>query len=51
MKDILLKSFNIIFDSGMVPHGWSVGNIIPIYKQKWVLTDPANNRPITFLSC
>ena len=34
MKDILLKFFNIIFDSGIVPDDWSVGNIIPIYKQK-----------------
>ena len=52
MKDILLKFFNIIFDSGIVPCDWSVGNIIPIYKQNGDPTDPANYRPITLLlSC
>ena len=51
MKDILLKFFNIILDSGVVPRGWSVGNLIPIYKQKGDPTDPANYRPITLLSC
>ena len=51
MKDILLKFFNIIFDSGIVPHDWSAGNIIPIYKQKGDPTDPENYRPITLLSC
>ena len=50
-KDILLKIFNIIFDSGIVPHDWSVDNKIPIYKQKGDPTDPANYRPITLLSC
>ena len=34
IKDILLKYFNIILDSGIVPQDWSVGKIIPIYKQK-----------------
>ena len=51
MKDILLNFFNIIFDSGIVPYDWSVGNIIPIYKQKGDPADPANYRPITLLSC
>ena len=51
VKDILLKYFNIILDSGIVPQDWSVGNIIPIYKQKGDPSDPANYRPITLLSC
>ena len=51
MKNILLKFFNIIFDSGVVPHDWSVGKIIPIYKQKGDPTDPADYRLITLLSC
>ena len=51
MKDILLKFFNIILNSGVVPCDWSVGYIIPIYKQKGDPTDPANYRPITLLSC
>ena len=32
-------------------YDWSVGNIIPIYKQNGNPTDPANYRPITLLSC
>ena len=51
MNNILLKFFNIIFDSGVVPHDWSVGKIITIYKQKGDPTDPVNYRPITLLSC
>ena len=51
VKDILLKYFNIMLDSGIVPQDWSVGNIIPIYKQKGDPSDPANYRPITLLSC
>lgn len=51
MRIILLKLFNIVFDSGYVPTSWSTGNIIPIYKQKGDQTDPSNYRPITLLSC
>ncbi|MCW4343354.1 MAG: reverse transcriptase family protein, partial [Candidatus Thiodiazotropha endolucinida] len=51
MRIILLKLFNIVFESGYVPTSWSTGNIIPIYKQKGDQTDPSNYRPITLLSC
>ena len=34
-----------------MPQDWSVGNIIPIYKQKGDPSNPANYRPITLLSC
>ena len=51
MRKILSKLFNIIFDLGLVPTQWSIGNIIPIYKQKGNKDDPANYRPITLLCC
>ena len=28
------KLFNLIFESGIVPESWLIGNIIPIYKNK-----------------
>ena len=34
MRNVFLKLFNIIFDSGLVRIQRSIGNIIPIYKQK-----------------
>ena len=48
---IYLKLFNIIFDSGIVPESWAVGDILPIYKNKGNVTSPENYRPITLLSC
>ena len=51
MRNVLLKIFNIVFDSGLVPTQWSIGNIIPIYKQKGNKDEAANYRPITLLSC
>ena len=51
MREIIIKLFNIVFDTGLIPADWSVGNIIPIYKQKGDVTDPVNYRPITLLSC
>ena len=51
MREIIIKLFNIVFDTGLIPADWSVGNIIPIYKQKGDVTDPVNYRPITLLNC
>ena len=48
MRNALLKIFNIVFDSGLVPTQWSIGDIIPIYKQKGNKDDAANYRPIPF---
>ena len=46
-----LKLFSIIFDSGIVPESWAVGDILPIYKNKGNVNSPENYRPITLLSC
>ena len=48
---IYTKPFNIIFDTGIVPESWCLGNILPIYKNKGNNKLPENYRPITILSC
>ena len=34
MMPIYEKLFNIIFDHGFIPDSWSLGDILPIYKNK-----------------
>ena len=51
MPEIYLHLFNLVFDTGLLPEPWSIGKIIPIYKQKGQTTDPSNYRPVTLLSC
>ena len=50
MNPIILRLFNVILDTGIVPECWTVGNIKPIYKNKGNPEDPQNYRPITLLS-
>ena len=50
MSPIYVKLFNIIFDSGIMPNAWTVGNIKPIYKNKGDPQKPENYRPITLVS-
>ena len=38
--EIVTKIFNIVLRSGIVPHDWSVGLIVPIFKNKGSDTDP-----------
>ena len=33
ISDIYVKLFNVIFDSGIIPEQWLLGNIIPVYKK------------------
>ena len=51
MAPIYSKLFNIIFDYGIVPESWTLGDILPIYKNKGSKLSPENYRPITLLSC
>ena len=50
LKNIILKLFNVIFNTGCFPQNWAVGEIIPIHK-KGDKNDPQNYRGITLLSC
>ena len=45
------KLFNLIFDKGIIPESWLIGNILPIYKNNGEVHNPENYRPITLLSC
>ena len=49
--NIIVKLFNVILDTGIIPDSWSVGIIKPIYKNKGNPGSPENYRPITILSC
>ena len=51
MSPIYVKLFNLIFENGIVPENWTIGNILPIYKNKGDSNAPENYRPITLLSC
>ena len=43
--------FNIVLQTGKIPHAWSTGYFSPIYKGKGEVNDPDNYRGITVLSC
>ena len=42
MAPIYAKLFNIIFDTGIVPESWTLGDILPIYKNKGNKHSPEN---------
>ena len=48
---LYVKTFNVIFDTGVLPDSWLNGIIMPIYKNKGNVNDPNEYRPITILSC
>ena len=51
MCPIYVKLINLIYDTGLVPDSWTVGNILPIYKNKGNINLAETYRPITLLSC
>ena len=48
---VITKLFNIVLDSGMIPKEWSIGVLVPLYKNKGSKNNPDNYRGITLLSC
>ena len=46
MIDIYVDLFNLIFNTGILPEAWLIGNVIPIYKNKGNKNEPQNYRPI-----
>ena len=51
MNPIYVKLFNLIYENCIVQESWTVGNILPIYKNKGDSNATENYRPITLLSC
>ena len=50
-KHLLLKLFNIILKTGIIPSEWCMSFISPIYKNKGKKDDPNNYRGISIISC
>ena len=48
---VIVKLFNIVLQTGIVPTDWCIGLIKPLYKKKGSIDDPDNYRGITLLSC
>ena len=51
MIPIYILLFNIILDTGILPHSWLEEILRPIYKRKRNPSEPENYRPISILSC
>ena len=51
LLSIIVKLFNVVLESGIVPMDWTIGLICPLYKKKGNPSDPNNYRGITLLSC
>ena len=46
---LYLKLFNIVINTGLVPDGWGIGIITPVYKSSGPAEDPCNYRGISKL--
>ena len=51
MKRVYVDLFNRILRDGQIPESWTMGMIVPIYKNKGDKSDANNYRGITILSC
>ena len=51
MKNVYVKLFNTVFNTGSIPDAWTKGIINLIYKNKGDPSNPENYRPITLLNC
>ena len=51
MLQLVVKFFNIVLESGIVPTDWCIGMIQPLYKNRGNVNNPDNYRGITLLSC
>ena len=51
MKHVYVDLFNRVLNSGQIPESWTIGMIMPIYKNKGDKGDFDNYRGITILSC
>ena len=49
--ELLVKLFNIILKTGIIPTEWCISFISPIYKNKGEKSDPNNYRGISIISC
>ena len=50
-KLLLVKLFNLILKTGIIPTSWGISFISPIYKNKGSKSDPDNYRGISLISC
>ena len=49
--ELLVKLFNVILKTGIIPSEWCISFISPIYKNKGEKSDPNNYRGISIISC